>query len=52
MPAIRSIIRDAEKNHNRMSSYILGIVNSAAFRMSRPESRPTTTDAGGRDQAR
>jgi hypothetical protein len=52
MPAIRSIIRDAEKNHNRMSSYILGVVNSAAFRMSRPESRPTTTDAGGRDQAR
>ena len=49
MPAIRSIIRDAEKSHNRMSSYILGVVNSAAFRMSKPESRPTMTDAGARD---
>jgi mono/diheme cytochrome c family protein len=48
MPAIRTIIRDAEKNHNRMSSYILGVVNSAAFRMSKPESRPTTTDASSR----
>jgi hypothetical protein len=52
MPAIRTIIRDADKSHNRMSSYILGVVNSAAFRMSKPESGPMTTDAGAREQPR
>ena len=29
MPAVRAIIRDAAKNDNRMSSFILGVVNSA-----------------------
>jgi hypothetical protein len=33
-PAIRAIERDAAKSDNRMSAFILGIVNSAAFRMS------------------
>ncbi|HEX3703815.1 MAG TPA: DUF1592 domain-containing protein [Vicinamibacterales bacterium] len=33
MPTIRSIIRDAAKHDNRISSFILGIVNSQAFRM-------------------
>ncbi len=32
MPAIRAIIRQAEDNDYRMSSFILGVVNSAAFR--------------------
>ena len=36
MPAVRSIVRDAAKNGNRMSSFISGVVNSAAFRMARP----------------
>ncbi|MBW8866058.1 MAG: DUF1592 domain-containing protein [Acidobacteria bacterium] len=47
MPAIRVIVRDAAKNINRMSSFILGVANSAAFRMARaPESKQLTTDAG------
>src|SRR2546429_1138864 len=36
MPAIRAIIRDAGKNNLRMSSFVLGLVNSAAFRMAKP----------------
>jgi mono/diheme cytochrome c family protein len=49
MPAIRAIIRNAGRNNLRMSSFILGVVNSAAFRMSRTDNRQvTTTDAGSR----
>jgi hypothetical protein len=40
MPTIRTIIRDAAKTDNRLSSFILGVVRSAAFQMSRAE----TTD--------
>ncbi|HEV3140085.1 MAG TPA: DUF1585 domain-containing protein, partial [Vicinamibacterales bacterium] len=53
MPAIRAIIRDAAQNNNRLSSYILGIVNSAAFRMARPEQpKQVTTDASPVDGRR
>jgi hypothetical protein len=31
-----------------MSSFILGVVNSAAFRMAKVEMKPVTTDAGSR----
>jgi hypothetical protein len=48
MPTVRAIIKDAAKNDNRMSSFILGIVNSGAFRMAKPEVKPITTDADGR----
>ncbi len=44
MPAIRAIIKDAEKNDYRMSSFILGVANSAAFRMAKTE-KEVTTDA-------
>ena len=37
MPTIRAIIRDAAKKDNRWSAYILGIVNSPAFRSMKPE---------------
>jgi hypothetical protein len=37
MPAVRAIVREAAKNDNRMSSFILGVVNSAAFRMAKIE---------------
>ena len=33
MPVIRSIVRDAERNDNRFSSILLGIVRSAPFQM-------------------
>ena len=41
MAAIRSIAQDAAENEYRMSTFILGVVNSPAFRMARAE----TTDA-------
>jgi uncharacterized protein DUF1585/uncharacterized protein DUF1588 len=40
MPAVRSIVRDAAKHDNHISSFILGVVNSAAFRMGTAD--PTT----------
>jgi hypothetical protein len=36
-PAIRDITREAEKNRYRMSSFILGVVNSRAFQYKRTE---------------
>jgi hypothetical protein len=45
MPAIRAIVRDAAKNDHRISSFVLGVVNSAAFRMAKPSDAPQTTDA-------
>jgi hypothetical protein len=47
MPAIRAIIRDAARNNGRMSSFVLGVVNSAAFRMAKATGTHhlTTTDA-------
>ena len=35
-PGIRAIAREAEANDFRMSSFILGVVNSDAFRLARP----------------
>jgi hypothetical protein len=47
MPAIRAVIRDAAKNENRMSSFVTGVINSAAFRMAKAaDSQILTTDAG------
>ena len=34
-PTIRRIVRDAEENDYRMSSFFLGIVKSDAFQMQR-----------------
>jgi hypothetical protein len=50
MPAVRAIVRDAAKADNKMSAFILGVVNSAAFRMVKPESptRTLVTDASSR----
>jgi hypothetical protein len=31
MPMVRSIVRDAERNNNKFSAYVLGIVKSSAF---------------------
>ncbi|HET9705167.1 MAG TPA: DUF1592 domain-containing protein [Vicinamibacterales bacterium] len=33
MPAIRIIVRDAGKKNHKLSAYVLGIVNSSAFKM-------------------
>ncbi|HET9702790.1 MAG TPA: DUF1592 domain-containing protein [Vicinamibacterales bacterium] len=42
MPAIRKIIRDAAKDNNRFSAFVMGVVNSRAFQMSRAEAGETT----------
>jgi hypothetical protein len=44
MPAIRAIIRDAAKHDNHFSSFILGVVNSAAFRMGATDTTLATDD--------
>ena len=41
MPTVRAIVQKAEQNDLRFSSFVMGIVHSAAFQMSRAE---TTTD--------
>jgi len=33
MPAIRTIVRDAGKSNNKMSAFVMGVVNSPAFTM-------------------
>ena len=37
MPMVRAIVRDAKKHNYRMSAFVQGIANSAAFRMAAPE---------------
>jgi hypothetical protein len=49
MPAVRAIRRDASRNNNRFSSFVLGIVKSMPFQMRKAEeSEPvsTSTPAG------
>jgi hypothetical protein len=49
MPAVRVIVRDAAKHDNKMSAFILGVVNSGAFRMAKVEPpKAMTTDASSR----
>jgi mono/diheme cytochrome c family protein len=44
MPAIRKILRDAAKDNNRFSAFVMGVVNSRAFQMSRAEAVSTTEE--------
>ena len=44
MPTVRRVIRDAGRQDYRLSAFVLGVVNSAAFRMSRVEGTDTTAD--------
>ena len=43
-PTIRAIAKSAEANNYRISSFILGVVKSDAFRMRRVEPEAATTD--------
>ncbi|MDO8677353.1 MAG: DUF1592 domain-containing protein [Acidobacteriota bacterium] len=43
-PAIRTIAKAAEANNYRMSSFIVGVVKSDAFRMKKVEAESTTTE--------
>ncbi len=49
MPSVRMIVRDAARNGNRMSAFVLGVANSPAFRMAGVESsNQRLTEAGER----
>jgi hypothetical protein len=43
MPTVRGIVRDAGNNGDRMSSFILGVINSPAFRLTQAQNVTTTT---------
>jgi hypothetical protein len=48
MPFVRTIARDAAKNNNRFSTFVLGVVKSAPFQMRAvEESGPDTVADGG-----
>jgi cytochrome c553 len=49
MPTVRAIVRDAAKSNNKLSAFVMGIVNSPAFRMTKPE---TQTKAVNTDVSR
>jgi hypothetical protein len=42
MPTVRKVIRDAAANDYKVSSFVLGVVTSPAFRMTGPERAETT----------
>jgi hypothetical protein len=48
MPVIRGIVRDAARQDYKLSSFVLGVVNSNAFRMSRQQQIETTAGTSGR----
>jgi len=47
--SVRAVVRDAAKANNKLSAYVMGIVNSPAFRMAKPE---TQTKAVNTDVSR
>jgi hypothetical protein len=44
MPTVRAIVADAGTNDDRISSFILGVVKSAAFQRSKAEPVETTAE--------
>ena len=46
MPTVRAIVNAAAKNNNRFSTFILGVVKSAAFQMAKPKPTPNATATG------
>ena len=46
MPTVRKIVRDAAPAQNHFSSFVLGIVKSPAFRMSRVDDDNALTAVG------
>jgi hypothetical protein len=46
-PAVRGIVKKAAENDYRFSSFVTGIVNSAAFQMSKIEGVTTNVAGGG-----
>ena len=52
MPTIRGIIRDAAKTNYKMSSFILGVVNSPAFKMETADTTVNTDEAAPKSPSR
>jgi len=52
MPTVRAIIRDAAAHDDHFSSFVLGIVNSAAFQMAKAEPARTTEAANDQPAGR
>jgi hypothetical protein len=50
MASVRSIVNRAAKHDHRISVYVLGVVNSPAFRMSGPESSGKSVKAAAESQ--
>ena len=53
MPLVRSIIREAGKKDNKLSAYVLGVVNSPAFKMGIADTGKTerrATDVAGQQK--
>jgi hypothetical protein len=51
MPTVRAIVAGAAKNDNRFSSFVMGVVNSAAFRMVKvqpPATKALNTDVAAK----
>jgi hypothetical protein len=46
MPAVRAIARDAAEHGNKMTAFIMGVVNSPAFLMSGADQVTTDSDSG------
>jgi hypothetical protein len=44
-PEVRQIVADPDENGDRMSSFILGVVNTDAFRMKAAPAPQTTTSS-------
>jgi hypothetical protein len=51
-PTVRAIIRDAAKSNYKMSSFILGVVNSPAFKTETADATVNTDDAAARPISR
>ena len=47
MPQVRAIVRGAAKDNYKLSSIVLGIVNSDAFRKQGPAASPQAGDKSG-----
>ncbi|MEO8028517.1 MAG: DUF1592 domain-containing protein, partial [Bryobacteraceae bacterium] len=51
MPAVRGIVQSAERENNRLSAFVLGVVRSDAFQMSQvPQAQEKTSTAATRSR--
>jgi mono/diheme cytochrome c family protein len=48
MPAVRALVRQAAAEHNRLSSFVLGVTRTAAFRAKAADDGTTTAGGDGR----